>query len=443
MLHALTSEMLHALTSYKKHSLPGGSMTQPKAGVFAPPVPSFSNQSRLGMLQRKTGCGCGGSAPECVGCNKGNESTLQRRVGNQTEPNGVPPIVHEVLRSPGHPLDAKTRAFLEPRFEHDFGNVRVHTGNRAEESARTVNALAYTVGKNVVFDAGQYAPETANGKRLLAHELTHVLQQRGGDGIQPQTIGVSSDAYEQEADRTSAWVVDAPAGSIAAPVGSQSPNVLQRTPANKVSCGASAPLQLPDGTAIADPVGVITAAEDRANALLDDSINELDFTRQQILAGSPAGFPTVSDPLGAGMKLMGVNPDSDSAWRGNGLNSAGLLLRRLRLIRSTIGAGSFFFTCLGPQNGTIGSCAGPICAGGNVAASCDGSFQTNLCPPFWQDGTGVEGQAAVIVHESSHNFAAFVQHSGREGNAFCFERFPFVATGTPEPHNHTGVCPDV
>ena len=89
----------------------------------------------------------------------------------------APPIVHDVLNSPGQPLDAATRAFFEPRFGHDFSNVRVHADAGAAESARSVNALAYTVGRDVVFAAGQYAPTAMAGKTLLAHELSHVVQQ--------------------------------------------------------------------------------------------------------------------------------------------------------------------------------------------------------------------------------------------------------------------------
>ena len=79
---------------------------------------------------------------------------------------------------PGEPLDAGTLAFMGPRFNRNFSQVRVHTDSLAAESARSVNALAYTVGRDVVFGAGQYAPTTPSGQRLLAHELTHVVQQR-------------------------------------------------------------------------------------------------------------------------------------------------------------------------------------------------------------------------------------------------------------------------
>jgi hypothetical protein len=104
---------------------------------------------------------------------------LQRRGNGQEQPAAVPPIVHDVLRSPGQPLDAATRAYMEPRFGHDFGSVRVHADARAAEAAREVNALAFTVGRDVVFGAGQHRPLAAEGRRLMAHELTHVMQQAG------------------------------------------------------------------------------------------------------------------------------------------------------------------------------------------------------------------------------------------------------------------------
>jgi hypothetical protein len=89
----------------------------------------------------------------------------------------APPVVHEVLGNSGQPLDSSTRSFMERRFGHDFGNVRVHLDARAAASARSVNALAYTVGSDIVFSAGAFAPDNLSGRRLLAHELTHVVQQ--------------------------------------------------------------------------------------------------------------------------------------------------------------------------------------------------------------------------------------------------------------------------
>ena len=83
------------------------------------------------------------------------------------------------LASPGRPLEPALRQDMEQRFGHDFSRVRVHSGAAAEQSARNVNAHAYTVGQDIVFNAGRFAPRTPEGPQLLAHELTHVVQQAG------------------------------------------------------------------------------------------------------------------------------------------------------------------------------------------------------------------------------------------------------------------------
>ncbi len=102
---------------------------------------------------------------------------IQRRATDGTGVMKAPPIAHDVLRSSGQPLDPATRAFFEPRFGHDFSQVRVHAGALAEQSARKVNADAYTVGHDIVFGSGMFSPTTFEGRRLLAHELTHVVHQ--------------------------------------------------------------------------------------------------------------------------------------------------------------------------------------------------------------------------------------------------------------------------
>jgi hypothetical protein len=94
----------------------------------------------------------------------------------------APEIVHQVLRSSGQPLDSSARGFMEPRFGQDFGGVRVHTDSHAAESAAAVGARAYTVGQDIVFGEGAFSPARRSGKELLAHELTHVVQQGGGGG---------------------------------------------------------------------------------------------------------------------------------------------------------------------------------------------------------------------------------------------------------------------
>ena len=181
-----------------------------------------------GMLQRCT------ATSECSECRKKREGILQRAAVNNSPTHDVPPIVHEVLRSPGRPLNSASRLLMEARFNHnfsevpvtaksasislanltlgpandrfeqeadriattilsasvgrqlcqpvaettyDFSNVRIHIGDKAAESARAVNARAYTVGNHIVFGAGPFTSRTGPGQRLLAHELTHVTQQ--------------------------------------------------------------------------------------------------------------------------------------------------------------------------------------------------------------------------------------------------------------------------
>lgn len=133
----------------------------------------------------------------------GQRTILQRAAVNTAPTHSAPPIVHEVLRSPGQPLDAGAQAFMSSRFGHDFSGVRVHSDERAAASARSVNALAYTVGRDVVFGAGQYTPGTIAGKRLLAHELTHVVQQKYVTGKAMQgklKVNEENDVFEREAD---------------------------------------------------------------------------------------------------------------------------------------------------------------------------------------------------------------------------------------------------
>jgi len=207
----------------------GRTVAQPQKAA----IPTFAPVLR-GMLQRK--CACGGTpgpTGECAACRHKRLATqgalplqtkltvnqpgdryerevdrvaeqvmrmpepgLQRQVEEeeeeilQTKPVGqgraggdvgtqakIPPIVHDVLRSPGRPLDTSTRQFMESRFGHDFSQVRVYTDARAAEAATAVNARAFTVADEIVFRRGEYAPETLVGRRLLAHELTHVIQQ--------------------------------------------------------------------------------------------------------------------------------------------------------------------------------------------------------------------------------------------------------------------------
>jgi hypothetical protein len=113
----------------------------------------------------------------------GSPPRIQRLAGQSTgqAEEAAPASVGQALASPGKPLEPALRQDMEQRFDHNFSQVRVHTGSVAEQSARDVNAHAYTVGHDIVFGMGRFAPGSHEGRRLLAHELTHVVHQAGRD----------------------------------------------------------------------------------------------------------------------------------------------------------------------------------------------------------------------------------------------------------------------
>ncbi len=127
---------------------------------------------------------------------------IQRFTGQSHEQADIAPAsVEQALTSPGRPLEPAIRQDMEQRFGHDFSQVRVHSGAAAEQSARDVNALAYTVRKEIVFGSGEYVPESSTGRHLLAHELTHVIQQRDKVAEGHNTLWIESrGAPEQQAD---------------------------------------------------------------------------------------------------------------------------------------------------------------------------------------------------------------------------------------------------
>ena len=180
----------------------------------------------------------------------------------QGEDEFAPATVHDVLRSSGSPLTGDTRAYFETRFGRDLSAVRVHTDGPAARSARDVNALAYTVGRDIVFAAGHFAPATQEGRRLLAHELTHVVQQ----GRAPARAHAGGAARES------------PSAARGAPIRASLASTLQRAgdPA-AIPPGLRCPTDLttgrPTGTDIVFTVGLstITAAHTAALTTFRDA----------------------------------------------------------------------------------------------------------------------------------------------------------------------------
>lgn len=238
------------------------------------PAPAKVTPTPKGLVQRQ--CACGGKAGvngECAGCRK-KRLEVQRNPAETPTPNTAgevaPPIVHQVLRSTGRPLDATTRTFMESSLGHDFSQVRIHTDAQAAASARAVAAQAYTVGDHLVFATGRHEPRSVRGKTLIAHELVHHLQQR--DASEPANselrINRPGDALEQEADRLAQGRLRSGVEKVPKPIGVQRKVLtrqVQRTVAGTltglgIGAGAGALIGGAIGLGVGGPIGGLIGA---------------------------------------------------------------------------------------------------------------------------------------------------------------------------------------
>jgi hypothetical protein len=188
-------------------------MLTPELGKTPPPEEAKSKPSNSHpngpMVQRK--CACGGEAAkggECATC-QAKRQAIQRSATGAAVSDDLPPSVTEALRSGGgQPLAATTRAPMEAALGADLGAVRVHTGSHVARAARDISAEAFTHGQDIYFADGRYQPHTTDGKRLLAHELTHTVQQGSGAGIQSSSVlSQPGDPLEREAEEIAQRVV--------------------------------------------------------------------------------------------------------------------------------------------------------------------------------------------------------------------------------------------
>jgi Domain of unknown function (DUF4157) len=397
-----------------------------------------------GMLRRKCACGThtiGGST--CDECSKKGQ-TIQRRPARVVEQTGataeVPSIVHEVLGSAGQPLDAGVRSFMETRFGHDFSQVRVHTDSRAAESARAVDALAYTVGRDIVFGSQLYAPGNSAGRELLAHELAHVVQQgHFASGTTPARISQPSDSGEANADQLSraALAGERHAAQVS---GSSSPILSRRIIPRLVHCTAGS-----DG-APANPVAALTTSVDRAEEMATQAAAALREAAALTREGNqPVGAPVeqaFNNRFGEPPEVRGgfmnrltgaVRPTLEIALS----EEMDLIASRFDLIAAQLRRGFIHYLCMSTTRSfagrTITDCSRDAWAFPGVNAIF-------LCPGFWSGIGDPRTRSTLLIHETAHMIWEEVFHGagGSGGNfrhAECYASFIAdingVAAGTP------------
>jgi len=279
--------------------------------------------ARSALLQ--CACACGQSAKgDCNQCDKEkNKQVLQRKSTGGPQPSSIPPIVNQALSSPGRPLDRSTQSAMESRFGHDFSGVRIHDDPVAAESARAVNARAYTIGQDIAFDSGQYDPNSHSGSHLLAHELAHTVQQQGlqraGNGV-----SMSHDSeyarLEHEADSAAAAVTQGATPSLTR---SASQPVLSRAgdgtvapakstaPKSKQSSLSGAPM-----THIVTPTEVYTTPTGTPAQALEEY--DIDVFYMPATKG-PAAYDIYSGMAGKGLEstveIQGTGKTKTALWQ--------------------------------------------------------------------------------------------------------------------------------
>ena len=278
------------------------------------------------------------------------------------------------LRSAAEPLDASTRAFMEPRFGSDFTGVRVHTGATAAESARALNALAYTIGEDIVFGASQYSPGTEQGRRLLSHELAHVVQQHGANRSAPEPM----------ADRTAVAteVHRAPAGpEPGSTVGGQDAgSAMPQGPQKGCDCNPAAAC---NDTDISDPA--FKAFQLAATWLGPAEQKIKDYQSAPKDAANAKAAKALSDHFSWTGPQGSLSPDIPK-----------IILKVISDVRAGMTKCTFFADC----SSTSGTESGKIHAGSPNAWSQTNCYE--FYPPFKKDGAIL--QAQIALHEAIHSW---------------------------------------
>ncbi len=371
-----------------------------------------------GVLQRKCDCGQHTGSGECEECKKKKDKSsgdplLQRSPLNRSSMNAVPSIVHDVLRSPGQPLDAATRAFFEPRFGHDFSRVRVHANPMAAESASAVSASAYAYGNHIVFGKNQFSPGTAQGRSVLAHELVHVAQAgSAAPANAPQRVSSPSDASESEAETIAGRVnTSPPPEPLRNPAG----------PAERVNgtlsrlAGSSTTHCVPNKKGVpADPLNTLTAADAHAKGLTEATAILFGVAAAGAIMGVTSGTvnQVYQDRFGLPPKkgtgflnrLTGKVAKTQNDARQEELQG---ISDRFDSIDKNFGK-ILTYRCI---NSPVSLDGCDTHCKGRDASACEGVSTFFLCPSFWK--LTETGMATLLIHESFHMLFGHPGHGGK------------------------------
>jgi hypothetical protein len=313
-------------------------------------------------------------------------SPIMQRPGEQGagSEQDLPPIVDMVLLSPGTALDVATRSFFEPRFGHDFGEVRVHTDDRAGESAQALHARAYTYGRDVVFGPGQFDPASTGSRRLIAHELVHVVQQ--SPGTQPRRIQrkvVDDDKH--------------------------------------LTCRATRP----------DALGRLQAGETTATLLAQQAAKAIrDYVPATAGRGETAASTTFRDQVWRRFQL----DYNETQPRCTILPE---LARRFDKIATSMTNKKHRYICAGAGNEPNGECTKQPNVG--VAWSTPGGDETEICESSWNDSA--DEFADTLMHEWFHSiFWVSDCESINVENASCYPTFARELAGTATSADQATCC---
>jgi hypothetical protein len=296
----------------------------------------------------------------------------------------------------GRRLPGELRSFFEPRFGRSFDDVRIHTDAPANVVSDGLNARAFTYGRNIAFAAGEYRPETTEGRRLLAHELTHTIQQAG-------------DAR----------------------------SIQRKVDPSQVRCeGLSKKRQKIVGD---DPVTDISNANERAIKHLTLVISALQGAQDRIAGGAPIAWPTVSDVVAVGLaKRFGLNFKDEEVWIGTGDKTVSTLIRRFSLVRAALSTDMITYFCLAPTKAQDPDHSDHHC-GGEWAFVIAGEFDMFLCKPWWK--ASLDDRATTLMHEAIHMVDKDVSDGGRKLlNAHCYDHYLADVNGLTIPKPFKGSC---